>query len=135
MLAHGIRPTASQRLLGLGVLIIMGLIALIPVRLVAASRAEKAERATVSAGGSGTYQIPPFLPGIAEVEAGEITIDAKELESARWFTRAECRLLLAGKHPEAFCPPPFAIAHQLLRSWVGEKGTREDQDDTSGPRY
>ena len=54
MLAHGIRPTASQRLLGLGVLIIMGLIALIPVRLVAASRAEKAERATVSAGGSGS---------------------------------------------------------------------------------
>jgi NAD+ diphosphatase len=61
-----------------------------------------------------------MIGAIAEVEAGEMTIDAKELESARWFTRAESRLLLAGKHPEAFCPPPFAIAHQLLRTWVGD---------------
>ncbi len=61
-----------------------------------------------------------MIGAVAEVEPGEIIIDAKELESARWFTREESRQLLAGKHPEAFCPPPFAIAHQLLRSWVGE---------------
>ncbi len=56
---------------------------------------------------------------IAEVEAGEMVIDAHELESARWFTREEARLLLEGKLAGAFCPPPFAIAHQLLKSWVG----------------
>jgi hypothetical protein len=26
--------------------------------------------------------------------------------------------LIAGKHPEAFAPPPFAIAHQILKSWA-----------------
>lgn len=59
-----------------------------------------------------------MIGAIAEVEAGEIVIDPKELESARWFSREEARALLAGKHPDAFCPPPFAIAHQLLKSWA-----------------
>lgn len=59
-----------------------------------------------------------MIGAIAEVEEGEILVDPKELESARWFTREEARALLAGKHPDAFCPPPFAIAHQLLKSWA-----------------
>jgi NAD+ diphosphatase len=41
------------------------------------------------------------------------------LESARWFSREEAAQLLARTHPEFFCPPNFAIAHQLLKSWVG----------------
>jgi NAD+ diphosphatase len=60
-----------------------------------------------------------MIGAIAHVEEGEIVVDPKELESARWFTRDEARLLLAGKLPGVFCPPPFAIAHQLLKSWVG----------------
>jgi NAD+ diphosphatase len=52
------------------------------------------------------------------VENDDTTIDPHELETARWFTREEAKLLLAGKHPDAFCPPPFAIAHQLLKSWA-----------------
>jgi NAD+ diphosphatase len=52
------------------------------------------------------------------VDNEDTTIDPHELETARWFTREEARLLLAGKHPDAFCPPPFAIAHQLLKSWA-----------------
>jgi NAD+ diphosphatase len=52
------------------------------------------------------------------VENEDTTIDPHELETARWFTRDEAKLLLAGKHPDAFCPPPFAIAHQLLKSWA-----------------
>ncbi len=61
-----------------------------------------------------------MIGAIAEVEEGAIVVDPKELESARWFTREEARALLAGKHPDAFCPPPFAIAHQLLKSWAEE---------------
>lgn len=57
---------------------------------------------------------------LCEVENEDIVIDAHELESARWFTREEARLLLAGEFPGAFCPPPFAIAHQLLKSWAEE---------------
>ncbi len=60
-----------------------------------------------------------MIGAIAEVEEGEIAVDANELESARWFTRAEAAQLIAGKYDGAFCPPPFAIAHQLLKSWAG----------------
>lgn len=61
-----------------------------------------------------------MIGAICEVENDDITIDGEELESARWFTREEARLLLTGKHRDAFCPPPFAIAHQLLKSWAEE---------------
>jgi NAD+ diphosphatase len=55
---------------------------------------------------------------ICDVDDDAIVIDERELESARWFTRKEATQLLAGKLSGAFCPPPFAIAHQLLKSWV-----------------
>lgn len=54
---------------------------------------------------------------LCEVEDDRETVDPFELESGRWFTREEAKLLIAGKHPEAFAPPPFAIAHQLLKTW------------------
>jgi len=45
-----------------------------------------------------------------------ITIEANELEVARWFTRSVVSASMAGD-PEApfLAPPPMAIAHQLLR--------------------
>jgi len=55
---------------------------------------------------------------IARVADDQETIDAEELETGRWFSREEAALLIAGKHPDAFAPPPFAIAHQLLKTWV-----------------
>lgn len=61
-----------------------------------------------------------MLGVLCEVEDDKETVDTNELESARWFTRAEARQLLAGAHPECFCPPPFAIAHQLLKTWAEE---------------
>jgi len=54
---------------------------------------------------------------LCEVADGNDTVDTTELESGRWFTRDEARLLIAGKHPECWAPPPFAIAHQLLKTW------------------
>lgn len=61
-----------------------------------------------------------MIGAIAEVEDDVETIDQSELESGRWFTREEARLLIAGRHPDCFSPPPFAIAHQLLKTWSGE---------------
>jgi NAD+ diphosphatase len=58
-----------------------------------------------------------MLGVLCEVEADTETVDTTELESGRWFSRAEAQLLIAGEHPDAFCPPPFAIAHQLLKTW------------------
>ncbi len=59
-----------------------------------------------------------MIGAICDVENETIKVDETELESARWFTHAEARAMLAGKHPDCFCPPPFAIAHQLLKSWA-----------------
>jgi NAD+ diphosphatase len=59
-----------------------------------------------------------MIGAVAEVDDDKETIDAHELETARWFSRDEARQLIAGKHADAFCPPPFAIAHQILRSWT-----------------
>lgn len=59
-----------------------------------------------------------MVGAIAIVENNVETVDTHELESARWFTREEARLMLDGRHPDAFCPPPFAIAHQILKVWA-----------------
>jgi NAD+ diphosphatase len=59
-----------------------------------------------------------MIGAVCDVENEDVRIDENELETARWFTREEARALLAGKHPDAFCPPPFAIAHQLLKTWA-----------------
>lgn len=58
---------------------------------------------------------------IVQAEDDEITVDATELETARWFTRDEAKAMMAGTHPEAFPPMRFAIAHHVLKAWL-ERG-------------
>ncbi|MBJ7409833.1 MAG: NAD(+) diphosphatase [Phenylobacterium sp.] len=60
---------------------------------------------------------------IAEVEDDEGTPDQTELSEVRWFTREEARKLLKGEIEGVFCPPPLAIAHQLLKAWADEAAT------------
>ena len=38
----------------------------------------------------------------------------------RWFSRAELAALLAGDVDGLGVPPPFAIAHQLMKAWTRE---------------
>jgi NAD+ diphosphatase len=48
-----------------------------------------------------------------------ITLDTDELEDAMWVTKDEARAALAGDEGRRFnAPPPFAIAHSLLRHWA-----------------
>jgi NAD+ diphosphatase len=55
----------------------------------------------------------------AEALSREITIDADEIEDARWFTRAETRLMLSREHPDGLtCPPKLAIANLLVGAWA-----------------
>jgi NAD+ diphosphatase len=54
----------------------------------------------------------------AEALSEKITIDAHELSDARWFSRAEVEAMMAGTHPIARTPPPFAVAHHLLTWWL-----------------
>ena len=55
---------------------------------------------------------------LAEVEDDEGQPDQTELSEVRWFTRAEASELLAGRVEGLFVPPPFAIAHQLIKAWA-----------------
>ncbi len=55
----------------------------------------------------------------AEALGDALTIDTKELDDARWFTRAEVNAALAGAPDAAFLPPPpSAIARTLLDHWA-----------------
>ena len=60
----------------------------------------------------------------AEATSREITIDATELEGARWFSRDEAADILLRRHKDGLtAPPPVAIAHHIVRAWVeGEAG-------------
>ncbi|MCW1382612.1 NAD(+) diphosphatase [Novosphingobium sp. KCTC 2891] len=50
-----------------------------------------------------------------------IVIDETELDDARWFTRAEVELAMSGDEDGAFiAPPPFAVAHHLLKWWLAK---------------
>jgi NAD+ diphosphatase len=57
---------------------------------------------------------------IAEAEHDRITLDTNELEDAMWVTRDEAMAAMAGDADARFkAPPPFAIAHSLMKSWIG----------------
>ena len=59
-----------------------------------------------------------MLGCFAEAESAELAVDAAELEEARWFSRDALRAVLAARSGEPVIPPPFAIAHHLIRAWV-----------------
>jgi NAD+ diphosphatase len=55
----------------------------------------------------------------AEALSEKIVIDREELEDARWFDREELALMLHHQHPQGLTtPPPVAIAHHIIRSYV-----------------
>lgn len=59
-----------------------------------------------------------MIAAFAEARNVDITIDDDELEEARWVTKDEVRAALAGTG-DWRAPPPLAIAHTLLKAWVG----------------
>lgn len=55
----------------------------------------------------------------AEALTTDVTLEEDELYDARWFTREDVRLMMAGKHPEGITVPgPHSIAHALIRSFA-----------------
>ncbi|MBN8553021.1 MAG: NAD(+) diphosphatase [Caulobacterales bacterium] len=56
---------------------------------------------------------------ICTVDSDQAHANQAELESVTWLTRSEARIVLDGHHPTIKAPPPFAIAHQLIRAWAG----------------
>lgn len=58
---------------------------------------------------------------VADAEGDELTLDTTEIEDAMWVTKDEARAALEGIDGRRFnAPPPFAIAHSLLRHWVAD---------------
>ncbi len=58
---------------------------------------------------------------IAQTIDPRITLDTNELEDAMWVTRDEVAAALADPDTARFRPPPpFAIAHTLLRAWLAD---------------
>jgi NAD+ diphosphatase len=56
---------------------------------------------------------------IAVAETDAFKIDGIELSEGRWFTRTEVKAVLAGQGDgSVWLPPPFAIAHQLVKSFA-----------------
>ena len=55
---------------------------------------------------------------IIEAETTEISVSQDELEAAQWVSRDEARQILAGTHPDIYCPPPMAVAHHILKVWA-----------------
>ncbi|XP_054842513.1 NAD-capped RNA hydrolase NUDT12 isoform X2 [Eublepharis macularius] len=57
---------------------------------------------------------------IASAVSTEIKVDNIEIEDARWFSRKQVMEFLNKKNQSAFFVPPHqAIAHQLIKHWVG----------------
>jgi NAD+ diphosphatase len=92
----------------------------------AAVRRETAEEAGISIGRVRYFasQPWPFPSSLmigchAEALTTDIRRDETELTDCRWFSRAEVRSMIAGTHKDGlFIPPPFAIAHQLIKAWA-----------------
>ena len=52
---------------------------------------------------------------IAEATTTKIKLDPAELEEARWFSRSDLEMMLAGTHPEGlYASRPQAIAHAVV---------------------
>jgi NAD+ diphosphatase len=94
-----------------------------------AVRRETLEEAGIPAGRVAYFASQPWpfpmsimIGCFVEAKTDKLKIDEVELEAARWVTKDECRLLLTGKHPARFfAPPPLAIAHHLIKTFV-ERG-------------
>jgi NAD+ diphosphatase len=95
-----------------------------------AARRETAEEAGLACGsvrylGSQPWPFPMSLMIGCHVEAlsTALIVDRTELEDARWFARDEAAAMLDRRHPDGLTtPPPWAIAHHIIRAWVEGDG-------------
>ncbi len=56
---------------------------------------------------------------VTQAQGDAITLDTNELEDAIWVTKDEARDALSSAESRRFnAPPPFAIAHSLLKHWA-----------------
>ena len=59
---------------------------------------------------------------VAEATSDAVTVDHREIAEARWFELDEIRAALEGRPGPLVIPPPFAVAHHLIRAWTEGHG-------------
>ncbi len=92
----------------------------------AAVRREILEEAGVACGEVSYFASQPWpfpsslmIACFAKALSRALTVDMKELEDARWFSREETLALLDRRHPDGLAAPiPMAIAHHLIKRWA-----------------
>lgn len=92
----------------------------------AAVRRETLEESSIAVGRVSYHASQPWpfpytlmIGCYAEGLSDAVEVDAKELETCRWFTREEVLAMIDGNHPEGYhLPPPGAIASVLIRDWA-----------------
>jgi NAD+ diphosphatase len=91
-----------------------------------AVRRETMEEAGVSLGQIVYFASQPWpfpaslmIGYVAQARGRTLTLDPNEIEDARWFERAEVKLMLDDAHPSALtCPPKLSLANLLVRTWA-----------------
>ena len=92
-----------------------------------AVRRETWEEAGIATGRVSYYRSQPWpfpmslmIGCFAEAATDDIVVDRTELEDARWFSKDEVSDMLLRRHKDGLTtPPPVAIAHHIVRAWVG----------------
>ena len=59
----------------------------------------------------------------AEAKTSKITLDKNELSDAQWFSKEQVKAAFAREGHDFIPPPPFTIAHHLLKAWLDEQET------------
>ena len=91
-----------------------------------AVRRELMEEASVKVGEVTYYATQPWpfpsslmIGCFAKAESRDVKADDEELAEVRWLERSLARDLIAGKQVDGIkVPPPLAIAHHLIKTWV-----------------
>jgi NAD+ diphosphatase len=91
-----------------------------------AVRRETREETGIECGRVGYFASQPWpfpmslmIGCYAQALSTDLVIDHSELEAARWFDRASVAKMLVKQHPDGIsAPPPVAIAHHIIRTWV-----------------
>ena len=92
-----------------------------------AVRREVAEETNIQVGEVNYHSSQPWpfphslmLGCIGKALSTDITIDSGEIAEARWFSRADARAMLDGRHPQGLTVPgKQAIANALITTFVG----------------
>jgi NAD+ diphosphatase len=91
-----------------------------------AVRRETREEASIEVGDVRFHSTQPWpfphslmIGCIGIAKTTEVKIDPNEIQEARWFARAEVKLMLDGKHPDGlWVPGQHAIARALITAFV-----------------